>query len=61
MEESIADYLREQIHIQTRQRRLREGNDSKPSTAPLPLDGERVKAVRGRKRNVLPDFSKYGF
>lgn len=60
MAEDVADYLREQIRIQTRQRVLREGNDPEPSTAPLPPVIEQVKAVRGRKRNPPIDMSKYG-
>jgi hypothetical protein len=61
MEEGVANYLREQIRIQTQQRQLREGNDPEPSTTLTPPAIEKVKVARGRKRNVLPDFSKYGF
>jgi excisionase family DNA binding protein len=61
MEEDVADYLREQIRIQTRQRQLREGNDPESSTAPLPPNIERVKAVRGRKPKPFLDPAKYGF
>ena len=62
MEEDVADYLREQIRIQTRQRVLREGGDPGPSTAPIPPPNiERVKAVRGRKAKIPFDPAKYGF